>query len=587
MRLFHNISIRKKILVSVLAFTLLPVILITSVALSITYNTMRDQLIYDRRMNIGWLQSLLSIDLDDTLERFYDFEVNKTVKFDILSWCGAGKEIDYTARQRLIAVMNNVINMDNRINSVELFNYALDRVLIAKRAGAYMTDTKDRLSLWNQRDKSLQTNLVYLRDGRELLACHQIYRFKDRSPIALVVIRMRPYGLERILENIKTIPSETVLLFSDENQLIESNYGTDWALEAAAVETVRKQLAEKDTGETVFADQFWFYRTVNNGKLQILLTVPIKTIKAALKPTILSGILMSLAAVAAGVTCSAVYARAVTRPIIDLSDRMRSMRLDEHTESMADDRRDEIGILQRSFDSMIARNRELIASQYQSELEKRNAQLKALQAQINPHFMYNTLQVIYGMALEKSAPEIGKIAIALSDILRYSLKVSRDFVPLKEELRCLENYILIQQARFGERIKIETAIAPRTLDLIIPKLILQPLAENSFEHGFADKSGEWKIFIESQIVEDDLVLCFRDNGVGISEQRLAEIRAALSNTDAALRSVSHIGLANVDARIKLHCPGNGYGVSIESQPECGTTIRVRLHRLAGVEPRHA
>ena len=578
MKPFRNISIRKKILVSMLAFTLIPIILVSAAATTITYKTMRDQLIYDHRMSSGWLQNRLSLEISGQMDQFYQFEVDKEVKADILRWCTQQGELDYAARLRIITAMNTVISMDSSINSIELFNLSQDTVLAAERSGAYSDATGDRLALWNQRVPDLQTNLVYLRSDREILAVHQIRRFDDKHPIALVVVHLRPYQLQDILDEIKTVQEETILVFNDQNQLIEADYGTDWSMEASVVEAVRRQLAEGDKKEGFYADQFWFYRAVSGGKLQLLLTIPNDTIVEALLPTVFTGILVAALAILASVICSVVYSRAVSRPIQKLSAQMKNLTLNEYSGTIAEDREDEIGILQDSFDHMIARNKELIAQQYQSKLEKRNAQLRALQAQINPHFLYNTLQVIGGMALERSAPEIYQITLALSDILRYSLNFSREMVRLEEEVGYLESYVTIQNERFGGKVHLERKLAPETMDCLIPKLILQPLAENSFEHGLQDKTGCWQLTVASSLTGDgDLLLEVEDNGVGFSPQRLAQIRETLNQeTENALRSGSHIGLANVHARICLRSPGERYGVSIDSGPERGTTVCVRM-----------
>lgn len=578
MKPFRNISIRKKILVSMLAFTLIPIILVSAAATTITYKTMRDQLIYDHRMSSGWLQNRLSLEISGQMDQFYQFEVDKEVKADILRWCTQQGELDYAARLRIITAMNTVISMDSSINSIELFNLSQDTVLAAERSGAYSDAAGDRLALWNQRDPDLQTNLAYLRSDREILTVHQIRRFDDKHPIALVVVHLRPYQLQDILDEIKTVQEETILVFNDQNQLIEADYGTDWSMEASVVEAVRRQLAEGEKKEGFYGDQFWFYRAVSGGKLQLLLTIPNDTIVEALLPTVFTGILVAALAILASVICSVVYSRAVSRPIQKLSAQMKNLTLNEYSGTIAEDREDEIGILQDSFDHMIARNKELIAQQYQSKLEKRNAQLRALQAQINPHFLYNTLQVIGGMALERSAPEIYQITLALSDILRYSLNFSREMVYLEEEMGYLESYVTIQNERFGGKVHLERKLAPETMDCLIPKLILQPLAENSFEHGLQDKTGCWQLTVASSLTGDgDLLLEVEDNGVGFSPQRLAQIRETLNQeTENALRSGSHIGLANVHARIRLRSPGERYGVSIDSGPERGTTVCVRM-----------
>ena len=578
---FRNISIRKKILVSMLAFTLIPILLVSIVAITITYKTMRDQLIYDHRMSSGWLQDRLAVENSDMMDRFYEFEVDKDVKADILRWCTQDGSLDYSARWRIITVMNTVISMDSNINSIELFNMAENEVLIAERSGARVDESGERLTQWEQRGDALQSNHAFLRSGNEILACHQIHRFDDKQPIALVVFHLRPYHLEGILDEIKTVPEETILVFNDQNEVMVADYGTDWNMDTGLVEGIRRELAEGDRKEASYDDQFWFYRSVSGGKMQILLTIPNQTIVDALFPTVASSIFVAIIAVLASVVCSVVYSKAISRPIRDLSEEMKTITLNEYSGSTLESREDEIGILQDSFNHMITRNKELIAQQYQAKLEKRNAQLRALQAQINPHFMYNTLQVIGGMALEKDAPEVYSVTLALSDILRYSLNFSKEMVCLEEEVEYLKSYVMIQNERFGGKVQLKLELEPDTRKCLIPKLILQPLAENSFEHGLLNKAGDWLLTVESHTTpEGDLLICIKDNGIGFDSERLAQIREKIElDTVKALNSGSHIGLANVHARIKLRSAKEGHGVSIDSSPETGTTVSVRMPAL--------
>lgn len=578
MKQFRNMSIRKKILISMLAFTLIPIILVAAVATSITYKTMRDQLIYDHRMSSGWLQDRLSLELNGMMDQFYEFEVNKEVRSDILSWCTKGESLNYSAQWRIITQMNTLISMDSRINSIEIFNLSNDEVLVAERSRAQLDVRGERLEKWQDRDQKLQSNLVFLRDGNEIMVVHQVHRFDDKQPIALVVMRLRPYQLQDILDEIKTVPEETILVFNDQNEVIEADYGAAWDMSPEVIESVRKELAEGERKEGSYDEQFWFYRSVNGGKLQVLLTVPNQTIVDALLPTVASCILVAIIAVVASIICSVVYSRAVSRPIRKLSDEMKTITLNEYSGSILESREDEIGILQDSFNHMVERNKELIAQQYQTKIEKRNAQLRALQAQINPHFMYNTLQVIGGMALDKDAPEIYSITLALSDIMRYCLNFSKEMIFLEEEIKYLQSYVMIQNERFGGKVHLVLDLAPDTQQCMIPKLILQPLAENSFEHGLLNKDGEWIISVESEITESgDLQILVKDNGIGFERERLEEIQKKINqDTAQALKSGSHIGLTNVHARIKLRSQSEFHGVTISSSPEAGTTVKVLM-----------
>lgn len=282
------------------------------------------------------------------------------------------------------------------------------------------------------------------------------------------------------------------------------------------------------------------------------------------------------AAALAAIGFSLVFSRVVSKPIIALAEKMRQVTIRDYKHEHVTHRSDEIGLLENSFSIMLQRNQNLIAQKFQTRIEKRSAQLRALQAQINPHFMYNTLQIIGGMALKKDAPEIYDVTVELSDILRYSLSFNKEMVPLREELRYLDSYLSIQKSRFGERMQVEQEVDPALLESPIPKLILQPLIENSLEHGLAGKGGVWRIVLQGAFVDGNMQLTVTDNGLGMSAERLAYIRAELAKgADNAIGSSAHIGLVNVNSRIRLKYASQ-YGVHIESMQGEGTRVELLL-----------
>ncbi|MCR5753550.1 MAG: sensor histidine kinase [Acetatifactor sp.] len=573
---FKNLPIRKKLLYYMLFFTVIPIVLVTVVALAVSYHEARDQLIYYHRMSSGWLQDRLNLEMQESMKQIYGFEADKEVREKLLSWCGSDKEITYADSWVLITALNTMISMDSSLNTIELFNYRQEKVLVAKRSGATVEQTGDRLAFWKEHDEALQSNLVYFRTEKEILEVHQIHRFEDNEPVGLMVMHIRPYALETILSEIKTVPEETILVLNDENTLIEADYGEAAGIDEETVEFVRKNLVESEQKELYFDEWFWFYRPVGRGKLQVLVAVPKKNISESLYPTLITGMLIAGIASLAGILCSVGYSAVISKPIQKLSREMQNLKLDDYSGRQSSQRKDEIGVLQESFDRMILRNQELIEQEYQSKIAKRSAQLRALQAQINPHFMYNTLQVIGGMALGHDAPEIYRITLALCDIMRYSLNFSKELVRLEEETEYLKSYIMIQKERFGGRIQLNLELEESTLECYVPKLILQPLAENSFEYGFSNKTGDCVLTVKSRYTpEGDLEIDVTDNGAGFTPERLGEIQEQLRrDTETSLKRNAHIGLCNVHTRIRLQGGQEKYGLTISSRQYQETTITI-------------
>lgn len=574
------LSIRKKFFISMVLFSLLSVIIVTSVALFITYGTMKNQVIANHRMSAGWLQNRLELEIENYADEFYDLEVDAVFKRDIGAWYESKGELDYNEKLRLITKLNKKISMDSKINSIELHNFSDGSLLNAERSMATFEEGSDYLKQWLNRSPSSQSNLVFTREEKEILITHQMNRFSDKSALLLVVIRIRPYSLQDILEEIRTTEQESILVFNQDNALIEGLYGKTRIDETKATEIIH-EASNANVYETTKDGMFWFYRSVAGGKLKIIQAVPNKTILRALNKTLLGGFFAAILSVVISLLCSIVLSHVISRPIISLANEIRDINLIDTHRSIASERQDEIGFLHESFDIMLSRNRELIISEYQSELDRKDAQLRALQAQINPHFMYNTLQVIGGMAMKKNASEIYGVTVALSDIMRYSLNFSKEMVKLSEEIKYLNSYLSIQNQRFENRIVFDIDIPDELLKKYVPKLILQPLIENSFEHGLLNKKGHWKIVLSGELTEDgDLLLTIFDNGIGITQEKLASIHEDLAkNVENALSTSTHIGLGNVHSRIRLRNPDKMYGVTVDSIDGEGTTIKVRMKAL--------
>ena len=567
-------SIRSKLFWGMLSVMLTLILLVTFFSVRTTYQAMYDQLIENKRTGIDWLSKRLSLLLTEYTETFYSFEVNKEVKADLQKWCAPNGTLGYEAKWRIISALNGMMGMNAAINAIDVYNLVQNDALSAMRSGATVSETGDRLAFWTGRDPSKQTSLAVYRQGAELLFCHRINRFETGAPLALVVFHVKSSALEDILQDMRASEDESIFLFNDEQRPVSESSGKGLSIDAAQAATHLGMAALN--GEIAADGCFWFYRSAGRDKLSILQVLPRSVITSVVGRNLLVGLLAAATAVLAAVGFSLLFSRVVSGPIVALAQKMRSVTIRDYDAGGGTRRGDEIGLLESSFDTMVQRNQELIAQKFQTRIEKRSAQLRALQAQINPHFMYNTLQIIGGMAIKKDAPEIYDVTVELSDIMRYSLSFGKEMVPLREELRYLDSYLSIQNRRFGDRIQIERQIDGALLDCLIPKLILQPLVENSLEHGLSGKGGVWRVSLVGTMDGGDMELSVSDNGMGMEPERLAYIRAEIAKgVDNAIASSAHIGLVNVNSRIRLKYAGS-YGVTVESLLGEGTRVVIRM-----------
>jgi two-component system sensor histidine kinase YesM len=214
--------------------------------------------------------------------------------------------------------------------------------------------------------------------------------------------------------------------------------------------------------------------------------------------------------------------------------------------------RDEIGILGSRFKSMIDTIKNMIIREYRLEIQNKTNQLKVLQSQINPHFLNNALQSIGALAVEKDAPEVYKLLRSLSNIMRYSMEMDKGLVPLSREFENVSEYLKLQKERFDERLVVEWQVDDNVRDCIVPKMIIQPLVENYFKHSFENRRNNGRISIQAMLQHSDtLYIAVKDNGIGISEERLSLLHRQLSNENME-NEINGIGLVNVYSRLRLY-----------------------------------
>lgn len=293
-------------------------------------------------------------------------------------------------------------------------------------------------------------------------------------------------------------------------------------------------------------------------------------------------VLVFLGIVLVTTVLSVVLSLNFTRPLKRLSGMMKNVEMGNFRVDYNLQSRDEIGSLARSLNSMIETIRELIQTNYQIEIRQKEAQLYALQSQINPHFMYNTLETI-GMAVEEGEKEtVVDMVTLLGRMLRFSVNNLSRSVTVAEEVQHVRDYLTIQKFRFEDRLTFDITVNLeewQVPNLYTPKFILQPIVENAIKHGLENRR-RLEIHISAsrefgaQSGREDIVFRIRDNGPGIAAERLHELELSLRNELFQHKS-SQFGLSNVNARIVM-MHGAEYGLQLHSIEELGTEVVVRI-----------
>ncbi|WP_354478869.1 sensor histidine kinase [Paenibacillus sp. PvP094] len=293
---------------------------------------------------------------------------------------------------------------------------------------------------------------------------------------------------------------------------------------------------------------------------------------------------------AASVLCSwfiiTIISGRLLRPLASLVNAMKRVRDGQFDTRVRIETRDELGFIGERFNAMASRIDTLIHEVYERELSEKEAELKAIQAQLNPHFLYNTLSMFfwkfYMLGDEKSA----RLVTALSEMLQYTLEPVQRLTTLQDEMKQIDHYLQIQQARYQEALSVEISIPAELLRCQVIRLLLQPIVENVFVHAFSDKRDNRRLQIrglqhpghETEKETDMLIIEIVDNGCGMDATVIERIMKPVPHAEEERQ---HIGIRSVLRRIEL-IHGEPYGIQIESAVGEGTLVRLRLPYQIGV-----
>lgn len=388
---------------------------------------------------------------------------------------------------------------------------------------------------------------------------------RNASGVALgyIVATVEQSGFDRLFNGRYTAASEVLLLDGQWRPV----YYSRPAQAAYAAETLRRQLL---AGEALSGGGEYRFFAARHGStgFTLILQQPRTFTGPVLRAIYLTGALMGTLCLALSLLSAWTLSRQLSQPVRQLDQAMGEVergRLDVHLET---DRTDELGRLTNRFNHMAGEYRLNLERSVQRQRELNETRLRMMQAQLNPHFLYNTLDAMKWLGMAHQAPEVAELATDLAAILRSSIS-GDETVTLEAELELVDRYVNIQTIRFGDRFTYEVDAAERYQSCLVPKLTLQPLVENAILHGVRDREdGYIKLWAGEE--NGDLLLHVSDNGAGIPPDILEKLNSGRERIPGG-----HLGLFNVDSILRLRY-GEGYGLSAQSVPGEGSRVSLRL-----------
>lgn len=390
------------------------------------------------------------------------------------------------------------------------------------------------------------------------------------------LINIKPEKLEELYKETRLTPGTRQLIIDENNRIVysklENEIGTQIDPDIIKIinsKGTNNEVTINNTPVFIISDtsRYSFWKVIN-----IIPRNELFSDAEAIREGIL---LIGIALVLLSVLVSFIIAGSITKPIVKLNNQMKLVEQGDFSVNIEGQRNDEVGQLSKTFNKMILQINELIQRIKIDGENKRISELQALQSQINPHFMYNTLNVIKWMAQMQAADNITQAVDSLIYLLNFSAKTTAEFIPISEELEFVKNYISIMRLRYYNKFEVIYEIEDSVYKYKTLKFILQPFIENAIFHGFDKRKSGYHLNIKAFLENGSVCFIINDDGSGIAAQDIPKI---LNKDIQGEKGFNSIGISNVVGRIKLHF-GQQYKVDITSRPEVGTSIFINIPQI--------
>lgn len=317
-----------------------------------------------------------------------------------------------------------------------------------------------------------------------------------------------------------------------------------------------------------------FYQTKNIEQLKIALNTQVTQFMTFI-------VILLMIVVFAVLVVSAYVVNSITKPVIELSKATESIAKGNFEKRVGVSTKDEVALLAESTNDMARHLQVMVDKIKEDERKVRYTELRLLQEQINPHFLYNTLDTIIWLIECENNEGAVNMVVSLSDFFRLVLSKGREYITIREEEKHVKSYLEIQQVRYRDILEYNIDIDDELYEYKILKLTLQPLIENSLYHGIKYKRAKGSIEISGRMENNNIILKVKDTGVGMDEETLKRLQEEISRP--CKETESGFGIANVNERIKMNF-GSKYGVSVESEVGVGTTVTVMIPATLAENP---
>ncbi|MEG0152137.1 MAG: histidine kinase [Cellulosilyticaceae bacterium] len=405
-----------------------------------------------------------------------------------------------------------------------------------------------------------------------------IYSVYNRNKVGYVVLVLRENAVLDVYKEVNLGEGDNIILIDKNDKVLSSKQDSKKIEEqnieefVEAIRANQKITSNQLDFEYNNQDYMMIHNQIPNYDIEIVGGIPYKYLHKEIILISKNVILIVIICFILSMIASTIISRSITQPLHDLVDYVGAAAKQRFDKDFIDDNKDELGVVGRTFIKITKQLKEVIEQIEREQKEKTELEINMLQAQINPHFLFNTLNSLRWISMMSGAHSVSEGILALSDLLRNTIIHKAEYITIEEELDNVNNYILIQRLRYGDLFNIVLEIPEHLLEYKTLKFILQPIVENAIIHGGCEQQQMVDIMIRLTEHEKQLIFEVIDNGKGFDK---IEVKTARHSA-----KLSGIGVGNVKDRIRLNF-GEEYSVQIASQPGVGTTVSLNIPKIRG------
>jgi two-component system, sensor histidine kinase YesM len=394
--------------------------------------------------------------------------------------------------------------------------------------------------------------------------------------LGYIAVEMRADAIANIINGVALGQSGSVFLLDENDQIIlgnSQNYRDVPARLSSISDNGSDTVLLSDNGESLIT----VHSRVKDTRWSLVGCVPMRELMSDYNYLLQSIVVMIAVILLSSITLYIFVTKRLTYPIQQLKKRMLEAADGNLSAEVSPLSRNEFSILENQYNRLLSDIRALIKHNQEEQINLQKSELRALQAQINPHFLYNTLDTIIWLVAADKKDSAIQVTEQLSIFFQIGLSKGLDWISVREEVDHLYSYLYIQRVRYSDLLDFNIAIDDRILECVIPKMTLQPIVENAIYHGIKNKKTGGRVTVNGVLEESgSLLFTVTDSGVGMESEACEALRERFRHNEGPFEDKQDgFGLYNVNRRIKLYC-GDAYGLDIESRIGVGTTVTIRM-----------